>query len=138
MLLRRELHRRGRRYRVDRSPVEGLRTKADVLFGPLRVAVYVDGCFWHRCPIHGTDPKSNSDWWEQKLSRNVARDRRIDENLSEAGWTVVRVWEHEDPFDAADRIESVLDAQSGSLEYSRLLRRHFDEIPLPRRDQSGT
>jgi len=68
----------------------------------------VDGCFWHRCPEHGTSPRSNSDYWRAKLDRNVARDQRVDAALSQAGWRSVRVWEHEDPGEAAAHIAAVL------------------------------
>jgi DNA mismatch endonuclease, patch repair protein len=108
LALRSELHRRGLRFRVDRAPVPGLRSRADIVFGPARVAVYVDGCFWHSCPEHGTRPKANADWWERKLDRNQERDRETDRVLREHGWEVVRVWEHEDPVKAADRVEAAL------------------------------
>jgi DNA mismatch endonuclease, patch repair protein len=114
LALRSELHRRGFRFRVDRAPVPGLRSRADLVFGPSRVAVYVDGCFWHSCPEHGTRPKANADWWERKLERNRDRDRETDRVLGEHGWEVVRVWEHEDPVEAADRVEAaVLSRRSG-------------------------
>lgn len=106
--IRSELHRRGFRFRVDRAPVRGLRSRADIVFGPARVAVYVDGCFWHSCPEHGTKPKANAEWWERKLTRNTERDRETDRVLREHGWEVVRIWEHEDPAAAADRVESAL------------------------------
>ena len=102
--LRRALHHRRLRYRVDRK-VEGLRSRPDVVFGPAKVAVFVDGCFWHGCPEHATAPKNNSEWWRQKLESNVERDRRVDAFLRDAGWEVIRVWEHEDPIEAADSIE---------------------------------
>lgn len=107
--LRRELHRRGRRYFVDRAPLPGLRRRADLVFPRRRVAVYVDGCFWHCCPDHATYPKNNARWWEEKLAGNVARDRDTDARLAAAGWTVVRVWEHEDPVAAADRVQEAVD-----------------------------
>jgi DNA mismatch endonuclease (patch repair protein) len=106
--LRSELHRRGLRFRVDRAPVAGLRSRADIVFGPARVAIYVDGCFWHSCPEHGTRPKANAEWWEQKLNRNQERDAQTDRTLREAGWEVIRIWEHEDPVEAADRIATAL------------------------------
>lgn len=109
LALRRELHRRGIRYFVDRAPIRGQRRRADLVFPRRRVAVYVDGCFWHRCPIHATDPKNNADWWAEKLAGNVARDRATDAALTAAGWQVVRIWEHEDPVCAADRVQTVLD-----------------------------
>lgn len=108
LALRRELHRRGRRYRVDRAPLPGMRRRADLVFPRARVAVFVDGCFWHRCPRHATSPKNNAAWWATKLDGNVARDRDTDERLAAAGWTVVRIWEHEDPVTAADAVEVAL------------------------------
>ncbi|NNH21868.1 DNA mismatch endonuclease Vsr [Pseudokineococcus marinus] len=107
--LRRELHRRGRRFFVDRAPLPKMRRRADVVFPRRRVAVYVDGCFWHACPVHGTRPKRNTQWWANKLDGNVARDRDTDARLEAAGWTVVRVWEHEDAAAAADAVEAALD-----------------------------
>ncbi len=83
---------------------------ADVLFRRARVVVFVDGCFWHSCPQHGTMPKSNRTWWEQKLRANVDRDRRADAALKESGWRVVRIWEHEIPAKAADRIAALVRA----------------------------
>lgn len=73
--------------------------------------MFVDGCFWHSCPVHGTTPRNNGEWWAAKLEANVARDRTTDLELREAGWEVVRVWEHEDPEEAADRIVETLRAQ---------------------------
>ncbi|MBH0779054.1 very short patch repair endonuclease [Nocardia bovistercoris] len=108
LALRRELHRRGLRYFVDRAPLAGQRRRADVVFPRLRVAVYVDGCFWHRCPEHATDPKNNGEWWARKLAGNVTRDRATDAQLDAAGWRVLRIWEHEDPVAAADRVQAVL------------------------------
>jgi DNA mismatch endonuclease (patch repair protein) len=105
--LRAELWRRGLRYRVD-FKVVGTRRRADIVFTRARVVVFVDGCFWHRCPIHATAPKANAEWWAEKLDANVARDRRSDADPRDAGWTVVRVWEHENPMEAADRIESLV------------------------------
>jgi DNA mismatch endonuclease (patch repair protein) len=109
--LRSELHRRGFRFRVDRAPVKGLRSRADIVFGPARVAVYVDGCFWHSCPEHGTKPKANAEWWEQKLKRNQERDTATDRTLREHGWKVVRIWEHEDAVKAADRVQSAVESR---------------------------
>ncbi|MCX5042129.1 very short patch repair endonuclease [Aldersonia sp. NBC_00410] len=106
--LRRELHHRGRRFFVDRAPLAGLRRRADLVFPSRRVAVYVDGCFWHSCPVHATYPKNNAQWWADKLATNVARDRDTDARLVEHGWRVVRVWEHESVLEAADRVEAIL------------------------------
>ncbi|MCB9919175.1 MAG: DNA mismatch endonuclease Vsr [Planctomycetes bacterium] len=102
--LRRRLHAMGFRYRVDAPPLKGMRRRADVVFGKARVAVFVDGCFWHRCPEHSTIPKSNRNWWLAKLEANVQRDRDTDAWLRERGWCVIRSWEHEDPDDAARRV----------------------------------
>jgi DNA mismatch endonuclease (patch repair protein) len=85
-----------------------MRRRADIVFGPAKVAVYVDGCFWHSCPLHATLPKNNRQWWSVKLAANVLRDRDTDRQLIEAGWRVVRVWEHEDPALAADRVVTAL------------------------------
>jgi len=106
--LRRELHRRGLRYRVDRGVLPGVRRRADIVFVRARVVCFSDGCWWHRCPQHGTAAKANKDWWDAKLAGNVERDRDTDQRLSEAGWSVIRVWEHEDVVAAADRIEAVV------------------------------
>lgn len=103
--LRSLLHARGLRFRKHVAPLPDLRCRADVVFTGVKIAVFVDGCFWHRCPQHATFPRSNADWWRAKLEQNFQRDRRNDAVLSAAGWVVVRVWEHEDPQLAADRIE---------------------------------
>lgn len=109
LAVRRLLHARGLRYRVDfKLPLPGVRRRSDVAFPRLRVAVFVDGCMWHRCPSHGTQPKANADWWRAKLDANVERDRDTDRRLAEAGWTVVRAWEHEDPAAVADRVEAAV------------------------------
>lgn len=109
--LRRELWRRGLRYRVDR-PLDGKRRRrADLTFVGPRVVVFVDGCFWHGCPEHGTAPKANAEWWSEKLARNVARDADTDEYLTSQGWTVLRFWEHEDVLAAADQVERVVRAR---------------------------
>ncbi|MFE0327945.1 very short patch repair endonuclease [Streptomyces sp. NPDC058960] len=108
VLLRRELHRAGLRYRVHRRPLPGVRREADVVFGPARVAVFVDGCYWHGCPEHATWPKTNADFWRTKITRNQERDRDTDRKLIEAGWMPMRVWEHEDPAVAARKIADVV------------------------------
>lgn len=106
MRLRRELHSRGLRYRVN-VPVlpDGRRRRADIVFTRARVVVFVDGCFWHACPEHGTLPKTNREWWRSKLDRNAERDRDTDRRLRDASWTVLRFWEHENVVNAADIIE---------------------------------
>lgn len=104
LALRRALHARGLRFRVDRSPLPGMRTRADIVFGPSRVAIFVDGCFWHSCPEHGKLPKANRTWWKDKLQSNRSRDERVDRELLTGGWLAVHVWEHEEPNEAAERI----------------------------------
>jgi DNA mismatch endonuclease (patch repair protein) len=104
LAVRRLLHAHGFRYRVDRAPLPGLRRRADIVFPRERVAVFVDGCFWHSCPIHATRPKANSAWWAAKLAANAERDRDTDRRLEEAGWIVVRAWEHEDAAEVARRV----------------------------------
>lgn len=104
MALRRILHARGLRYRVN-QPLPGLsRRRADLTFPTQRIVVFVDGCFWHGCPQHRTYPKRNGAWWNAKLLKNIARDRETNEHLKSIGWQVIRVWEHESPADAAERI----------------------------------
>ena len=103
--LRKELHRRGLRYQVNIQPLDDLRRKADVVFRRARVAVFVDGCFWHFCPQHRSLPKTNAEWWRGKLEGNRNRDIDTTLQLENAGWAVMRVWEHEDSSQAVDRIE---------------------------------
>lgn len=111
--LRSELHRLGLRYRVHRRPVADLRATADIVFGQGRVAVFVDGCFWHRCPLHATFPKANGEWWAEKLRANVERDRRTSGALRARGWCVIRVWEHESPQNAAAEILRLVSERRG-------------------------
>lgn len=102
--LRRAVYAMGLRYRVA-YPIPGQRRRTiDLAFTRSQVAVFVDGCFWHGCSKHGTRPGQNSAWWLQKLAANQARDRDSDRLLDDLGWTVIRVWEHEDPADAAGRV----------------------------------
>lgn len=105
LALRRELHRRGLRYRVDTRALVTLRRRADIVFSRAHIAVFVDGCFWHGCPLHMTWPEANGQWWRDKIERNRARDRETDKALRAAGWQVIRVWEHESQTAAADRVE---------------------------------
>ncbi|WP_286144520.1 very short patch repair endonuclease [Mycobacterium sp. E136] len=97
LAVRQTLHSRGIRYRVDMRPEPDLRCRADIVWKRRRIAVFIDGCFWHSCPIHATQPKSNREWWERKLEANVRRDLATDAVLRSRGWTVLRFWEHEDP-----------------------------------------
>lgn len=112
--LRSALHARGWRFRVDLPVLAGDRkARPDLAFTRRRVAVFVDGCFWHCCPVHGRPPLSNGSYWEPKLARNVQRDRLDTQALEYAGWTVVRLWEHESLDAAIDQIEATLAAVAG-------------------------
>jgi DNA mismatch endonuclease, patch repair protein len=107
--LRSLLHRHGLRFRKNALiRVGGLKTRPDIVFPAARVAVFVDGCFWHRCPRHGVQPRANAWYWSAKLDRNVARDLRINNRLRDEGWSVIHVWEHEPTEAAAQRVESSL------------------------------
>jgi len=107
--LRRALHRRGLRFRKDYKIASGGRgVRADVVFPRQRVAVFVDGCYWHGCPQHFRMPTRNADYWAAKIARNQARDRRVSDELGAAGWRVLRVWEHEPPDDAAALVAASL------------------------------
>jgi DNA mismatch endonuclease (patch repair protein) len=124
LALRRLLHARGLRYRVAwRIPGMPRRT-VDIAFPRARIAVFVDGCFWHSCPIHGTSPAANGAWWATKLATNQARDAVTDAHFTQLGWHVIRIWEHEDASDAADRIEQMVNATSA---------RGGDTPPMPAR-----
>lgn len=108
--LRSALHAAGLRFRKNfRIPLGGLLLRPDVVFTRPKVAVFVDGCFWHSCPVHGTRPKRNADYWTPKLERNVARDRANDEALRNAGWTVLRIWEHVPASDAAQAVMAAVE-----------------------------
>ena len=94
LAVRTRLHRMGLRFRVDHPPLAGVRRRADILFTKARVAVYVDGCYWHGCPQHCRMPAANSRYWRQKISRNISRDRASVRSLKAAGWRVIRIWGH--------------------------------------------
>jgi DNA mismatch endonuclease (patch repair protein) len=106
--LRSALHRRGLRYLIDVKPLDELNRRADIVFRSAKVAVFVDGCFWHGCPIHGTQAKENAEFWRVKIQQNQERDADTNRLLTEAGWKVVRVWEHEDPQEASKEIYSIV------------------------------
>jgi DNA mismatch endonuclease (patch repair protein) len=110
--IRRALHALGYRFRVDYRAEPSLRARPDIVFTRKRVVVFVDGCFWHSCPQHATQPTNNADWWRDKLSANVARDRRTTDAFEGLGWRVVRIWEHEDIDDAVATIIGALDRSS--------------------------
>ncbi len=105
LMLRKALHALGCRYRVDYLlRLDGGKVRPDIVFTKRRVAVFVDGCFWHGCPDHFRRPKSHAEYWDAKIARNVVRDRRDSEILSEAGWSVVRIWEHVPLAEAVERV----------------------------------
>lgn len=107
--LRSALHRLGLRFRKDhRLDLPGARVRPDIVFTRRRVAVFVDGCFWHCCPIHSSRPKTNQWYWEPKLNRNRERDALADEALANSGWLVVRIWEHSAVSEGVDRVSAAL------------------------------
>jgi DNA mismatch endonuclease (patch repair protein) len=108
--LRRELHRRGIRFRLHRRDLPGT---PDIVLPKDRIAVFVDGCFWHGCAEHGGIPKHNNEWWREKLEKNRERDVRKDRELDLLGWVPIHIWEHETVVEAADRIETVRGARPG-------------------------
>jgi DNA mismatch endonuclease (patch repair protein) len=113
LALRSAVHARGLRYRVAAKPLTGLRRTADLVFPRAKVAVFLDGCFWHGCPEHHTVAASNATFWADKVAGNRTRDRDTDSRLADAGWVSVRVWEHEDPVEAARRVEDVVRGRNG-------------------------
>jgi DNA mismatch endonuclease (patch repair protein) len=114
--LRSALHRAGMRFFRSRAVAAGeRRVTVDVVFSRHRVALFIDGCFWHGCPEHGTMPKSNVDYWTPKLRRNVERDAAVDEALRSSGWSVIRVWEH----DVVGDLDAVVRRVAGSVQAGR-------------------
>lgn len=111
--VRSALHGQGLRFRVHYRPVPSSRAQADVAFPRQRIAVLIDGCFWHSCPQHATLPRRNKGWWEAKLKANVERDRRTDEVFDAAGWRVIRFWEHEDVTSITSAIRAAVHAAPG-------------------------
>ena len=110
------LRERGLPFEVQKQVLPQFRRRADFVFAATKVAVMVDGCFWHACPIHATWPKANAEWWRAKIEANQRRDRATNDALVAAGWAVVRVWEHEPPEAAAARIVEVVDRRAGDDE----------------------
>jgi DNA mismatch endonuclease, patch repair protein len=106
--LRRQLYRMGLRYRIQYI-VKGLpRRTIDIAFPAARLAVFIDGCFWHGCGLHRSIPKSNARWWAQKLAGNKDRDKNTDERLTDLGWHVIRFWEHDEVADMVEAVRSAL------------------------------
>ncbi|MGW7543422.1 very short patch repair endonuclease [Streptomyces sp. NPDC054770] len=115
LAVRRLLHAAGLRYRVE-YPVPGMaRRRIDVAFTSIKLAVLIDGCFWHGCPEHATQPKANAEWWRQKLDRNMARDTETTEHLMAAGWEVLRFWEHEAPDAVALRVAETVQCRRAAI-----------------------
>jgi DNA mismatch endonuclease (patch repair protein) len=108
LALRRSVHALGLRYRVSVRPLPKVRRTADLVFTKAKVAVFLDGCFWHGCPQHHTKSATNAEYWAEKVQRNRERDADTDKRLEESGWAVVRVWEHEDAQEAAARVAQVV------------------------------
>jgi DNA mismatch endonuclease (patch repair protein) len=108
LALRSAAHALGLRYRVSVRPLRELRRTADLVFTKARVAVFLDGCFWHGCPDHHTVAATNASFWAEKVESTRLRDRETDRRLADAGWTSIRVWEHDDPAEAAQRIKTVV------------------------------
>lgn len=113
MAVRRLLHAAGLRYRVDHRPIPTLNRRADVVFTRAKIALFIDGCFWHGCPQHHTVARTNAAYWAEKVSNNVARDTETDRLLREAGWTVVRFWEHEPADEVAEGVIELVKHASG-------------------------
>lgn len=112
LAVRRLVHARGLRYRVDYAPLQNLRRyRADLVFTRAKVAVFIDGCFWHGCPQHHTQPKTNAQFWTTKVTTNRARDLKVTDLFHDAGWTVLRFWEHDDPRAVALEIERQVGAK---------------------------
>ena len=107
------VHRRGLRYRVAQRPIPTLRRTADLVFRRAKVAIFIDGCFWHGCPEHYRPPSTNPDYWRDKIEGNRLRDQETDELLARAGWEVLRFWEHEDEDEVADAVCAAVDANLG-------------------------
>ncbi|MGW6944141.1 very short patch repair endonuclease [Streptomyces xanthophaeus] len=106
--VRKLLHAAGLRYRLQWKVPGMSRRTIDIAFPGARVAVFMDGCFWHGCPVHATSPRANSEWWRMKLDRNRARDMETTAHLQSAGWLVLRFWEHEPPETVARRVHQVV------------------------------
>ncbi len=111
LAVRSGLHRRGLRYRVNARPEPALRRTADLVFVGARVAVFIDGCFWHGCPQHATRPQKNAEWWAAKLDRNKERDTDTSRQLEQSGWLVLRFWEHEPTEKIVDAVEDAVRAR---------------------------
>jgi len=112
MLVRRQIHAAGLRYRVSTRPLPDLRRTADIVLRPKKIAVFIDGCYWHGCTEHFNRPKTNPVYWDGKIGGNVRRDAETNALLEQAGWTALRFWEHEDPLDVARAIIAAAEART--------------------------
>jgi DNA mismatch endonuclease (patch repair protein) len=122
--VRRGLHALGYRYRVNRRPLPDHKFRGDIVWTGRQLIVFLDGCFWHGCPIHATTPKSNTDWWREKINTNRNRDQRVDEILRQHGWTVLRFWEHDDTQHIIETVVQQLEA----IDRCRFRRRDGDSV----------
>jgi DNA mismatch endonuclease (patch repair protein) len=114
-MIRRLVHAQGLRYRVAAKPLPDLRRTADMVFRPVKIAVFIDGCYWHGCPEHYVSPKTNPGYWSDKVARNMARDRDTNQRLAEAGWTVLRFWEHQPSAECAEQIATEVKHRRNSV-----------------------
>lgn len=112
--VRKLLHASGYRYRLNERVPHMPRRTIDIAFTRAKVAVFMDGCFWHGCPEHATQPKANAEWWRQKLDRNMARDAETTAHLVTEGWTVLRFWEHQSPVLVAEQVAEVVDSKKSA------------------------
>ncbi|MFI6334807.1 very short patch repair endonuclease [Streptomyces sp. NPDC050535] len=130
--LRSLLYAEGLRYRVSVRPLPELRRTADLVFIKSRIAVFVDGCYWHGCPEHYRPASRNADFWTEKINGNRERDIETNHLLSQAGWTVIRIWEHEDPAEASQRVIQAVrgdfTALTGGTTPNRPASDHTDDV----------
>jgi len=124
LALRRALFQEGLRYRVNLVVLEKPRRVADVAFPGLRIAIFVDGCFWHGCPMHASWPKQNANFWRQKIEANQARDADTNSKLIGLGWTVLRFWEHESPIESATAVVEAVNLAKAERGKSRSISQH--------------
>ena len=117
LLLRKKLFKKGLRYRITNK----LPGKPDIIFPQLKIAVFVDGCFWHGCPEHGSWPRANGEWWREKIIANRSRDDRTNGELIRNGWLPLRIWEHEDCSMAAKKIYDIVISRRSDLKSSRAI-----------------
>ncbi|MFB8115498.1 very short patch repair endonuclease [Streptomyces sp. NPDC056465] len=134
--VRKLLHASGYRYRLNERVPGMSRRTIDIAFTRAKVAVMIDGCFWHGCPLHATQPKSNAEWWRNKLDRNMARDRETTEHLAAQGWTVLRFWEHTAADEVAEAVRGAVD-KAGRERQGRSSRAERAQEE-PTIDQGGT